>query len=119
MRVVATGHKFALRQGEDWPGADFVTNVVAGLHFGLHDLGGSWCIEPAQRREAVPSNQNALHRQRVMTEDGKEDFDNAGLRVNQWRAVGISEERGFDQTAIQNAEAWDVTFFGLHMTANV
>ena len=52
----------------------------------------------------------------MVTEDAKEDFDNAGLRVSQRCAVGIAEERSFDQAAIQNAEGGNFAFFDLHMT---
>ena len=51
----------------------------------------------------------------MMTEDTKENFNNAGLRVSQWRAIGIPEECSFDPATVQNAEVGDIAFFNLHM----
>src|SRR5260370_17490751 len=89
MLVVTTRDNFIIANEENRPRADLVANAVKLSDLGPHDFGDRWSLQTGKPGCRVAGNQQKLHPERSMSEQGKENVDDSKFRTRQRRAVGI------------------------------
>src|SRR5262249_22936606 len=94
--VVAPRNDFALVDREDRPDTDLFANGVAILDLEMEDFGGGRCIQADKGSDLVADDQEQFHPQWMMSENGKEDIDDAELCATERRPVGVAVMRPFD-----------------------
>jgi hypothetical protein len=82
---------------EDRPDADRLPGDVSIPNIGTEDFGRGRCIETCKRGCLVPDEEEQLHPQRVMREDGLEYIGDAEIPAPQRRPEGVTEIGAFDQ----------------------
>src|ERR1700719_3809168 len=110
MLVVTSGDDFILAERENRPDADLFADDIAILDLDMEDFGRGRCIQASKRGDLVADDQEQLHPHRMMRENAEEDIDDAKLPAAQWRPVGVTEIRAFDELAAQHAAGRHIAF---------
>src|SRR5204862_676994 len=104
------GDDFIFADEENWPGPDLPANLACSLDVRSHDLGARRSFEADESRRRVADDQQALHPERRMAEDGKEDVDCSEFGTRHRRTVGIAKVGIVDEVAVQRARGWNIAF---------
>src|SRR5450631_478292 len=80
----------------------------------MEDFESCRCIQASKGGDLVTGDEEQLHPQRTMRENGEEDVHDAKLSAAQWRPVGVTEIRALDGLAAQHAAGWHIAFNDVH-----
>jgi hypothetical protein len=80
----------------------------------MEDFGRGRRIQTSKRGCLVPDDEEQLHPQRMMREDGQEYIGDAEIPAAQRRPEGVTEMRAFDQLAAQHAARRHIAFNDFH-----
>ena len=86
--VIASGDDFILAERENGPDADLFTDDIAVLDLDVEDFRRGRCIQACKGGDLVTDDQEQLHPQRMMRENGEEDIDDGKVPAAQRRPVG-------------------------------
>lgn len=92
LRPVTTSSSLSEKIGQT---PDLFADDIAILDLDMEDFGRGRCIQASKGGDLVTGDQEQLHPQRTMPENGEEDIYDAKLSAAQRRPVGVTEIRVF------------------------
>src|ERR1700744_5279806 len=114
MLVVATRDNFIAANEENRPGTNLIADAVRLPHPGFHDFGHRRNLQADEPDGCITDDQQELHPDGSMSEQGKEDLDDSKFRTRERRAPGIMKIAVVDQIPAQRAGRRDITFNDVH-----